>query len=82
MSCQTGEDSTAREVQTDSITTMDRWVQWPPEDLKGWGCDSKDEDDDTIIGNNTTNNLLSDRDAMGLTRFLQSAGQVRQFSLP
>ncbi|XP_065920672.1 cytoplasmic dynein 2 intermediate chain 1-like isoform X2 [Dysidea avara] len=76
VSCQTGEDSTAREAQTDGITTMDRWVQWPPEDLKGWGCDNKDDDDDITTSNDVTNNLLSDKDAMGLTRFLQSASQV------
>ena len=77
VSCQTGEDSAAREVQTDSIKTMDRWVQWPPEDLKGWGCDNSDEDDDIATRNDATNSLLSDKDAMGLTKFLQSASQVR-----
>ena len=82
MSCQTGEDSTAREAQTDGITTMDRWVQWPPEDLKGWGCDNKDDDDDITTSNDVTNNLLSDKDAMGLTRFLQSASQVSQVNPP
>ena len=34
---QTGEDNSERDVQTDEVTSSDRWVQWPPEDLKGFG---------------------------------------------
>ena len=34
---QTGEDNSERDVQTDEVTCSDRWVQWPPEDLKGFG---------------------------------------------
>ena len=37
MSVQTGEDNNERDVQTDEVTCSDRWVQWPPEDLKGFG---------------------------------------------
>ena len=31
---QTGEEV---EVQTEEVERRERWVQWPPEDLKGYG---------------------------------------------
>ena len=34
---QTGEDNSEREVQTDEVSCSNKWVQWPPEDLKGYG---------------------------------------------
>ena len=37
VSVQTGEDNSEREIQTDEIACSDKWVQWPPEDLKGYG---------------------------------------------
>ena len=77
MSSQTGEDSTGRDTQTDDVVMVNRWVQWPPEDLKGWGCDDADDDDIDDVTADTTNVLLSDKEAMGLAKFLQSASQVR-----
>ena len=76
VSSQTGEDSTGRDVQTDDIVMMNRWVQWPPEDRRGWGCD--DDDDNVMNSGHITNTILSDKDAMGLSKFLHSASQVRQ----
>lgn len=75
VSSQTGEDSIGRDVQTDDIVMMNRWVQWPPEDHRGWGCDD-DNDDDVMNSGHITNTILSDKDAMGLSKFLHSASQV------
>lgn len=35
--CQTGEDSVEVDVQTEEIEVAEKWVQWPPEDLRGYG---------------------------------------------
>ena len=40
VACQTGEDNAHIEVQTDTTETREKWVQWPPEDLKGYGGES------------------------------------------
>ena len=56
---------------------VNRWVQWPPEDLRGWGCDDSDDDNDDAITSGHI--LLSDKEAMGLSKFLQNASQVSQF---
>ena len=39
---QTGEDNAEVEVQTEEVERRERWVQWPPEDLKGYGGESCD----------------------------------------
>ena len=54
---------------------VNRWVQWPPEDLRGWGCDDTD-DDDNDDAMTTGHIILSDKEAMGLSKFLQNASQV------
>ena len=77
VSSQTGEDSTARDTQTDDIVMVNRWVQWPPEDLRGWGLDDGDDYDDVMTSGDVANILLSDKESMGLAKFLQSASQVR-----
>ena len=35
--CQTGEDTQEEETQTEEVEGREKWVQWPPEDLKGYG---------------------------------------------
>ena len=37
VACQTGDELEDNETQTDAIKTVEKWVQWPPEDLKGYG---------------------------------------------
>lgn len=37
VSCQTGEDNTEAEVQTEDVEVTEKWVQCPPEDLRGYG---------------------------------------------
>ena len=37
VACQTGDELEDNETQTDTIKTAEKWVQWPPEDLKGYG---------------------------------------------
>ena len=76
MSSQTGEDSTGRDTQTDDVAMVNRWVQWPPEDLRGWGCDDGDDNDDVMTTGHNANILLSEKESMGLSKFLQSASQV------
>ena len=34
---QTGEDNAEAETQTEEVEQTEKWVQWPPEDLKGYG---------------------------------------------
>lgn len=34
---QTGEDTAEVEIQTEVIEGKEKWVQWPPEDLRGYG---------------------------------------------
>ena len=77
VSSQTGEDSTGRDTQTDDIVMVNRWVQWPPEDLRGWGRDDGDDNDDVMTTGGAANILLSDKESMGLAKFLQNASQVR-----
>ena len=42
VACQTGEDTAEAEVQTEVVEGRERWVQWPPDDLKGYGGESCD----------------------------------------
>ena len=77
VSTQTGEDSTGRDTQTDDVVMVNRWVQWPPVDLRGWGCDDDDNNDDEIIMGGVNNILLSEKEVLGLSKFLQNASQVR-----
>ena len=79
VSSQTGEDSTGRDTQTDDVVMVNRWVQWPPEDLRGWGCDDGDNSNDTTGDN--TNILLSEKESIGLSKFLQSASQVNNIGV-
>ena len=37
VSCQTGFDTSEMAAQTDDIAVTEKWVQWPPEDLRGYG---------------------------------------------
>lgn len=37
VACQTGEDNAEAEAQTEEVKMVERWVQWPPEDLRGYG---------------------------------------------
>ena len=34
---QTGEDTVEEGTQTEEVEGREKWVQWPPEDLKGFG---------------------------------------------
>ena len=37
VSSQTGGEMEEGEVQTEEIETREKWVQWPPEDMRGYG---------------------------------------------
>lgn len=37
VSAQTGDDNAEEEAQTEEVGVADKWVQWPPEDLRGYG---------------------------------------------
>ncbi len=80
---QTGEDNREAEVQTRSIPSSDMWVQWPPEDLKGYGSGQKEvevEEDggygsDGIMERGVANRVKG-QSAVRLISFLKKAGQV------
>ena len=42
VACQTGEDNVESETQTEEVIGREKWTQWPPEDAKGYGCESCD----------------------------------------
>ena len=77
MSVQTGEDNQDSEAQTEPITTEERWVQWPPEDLRGWGkggepCDDEDEEAAAFLSHSG----MEGEGALKLISFLKKAGHV------
>ena len=37
VSSQTGGEMEEGEVQTEEVETREKWVQWPPEDMRGYG---------------------------------------------
>ena len=37
VACQTGDELEDNGTQTDDVKTVEKWVQWPPEDLRGYG---------------------------------------------
>ena len=69
---QSGEDNMEAETQTDVVDTANVWVQWPPEDLRGFGREG--ERGEGIVEGVADG--LSGRSAMGLVSFLKRAGQV------
>ena len=77
VSIQSGEDNQDSEVQTETITTEERWVQWPPEDLRGWGKGGNP--DDCEEGDAAALSGLGKMEGEGALRlisFLKKASQV------
>ena len=58
-------------MQTEPVLTVDKWVQWPPEDLRGYGGGDYDDNEEY-----SSSKLLGDS-ALKLVSFLKNAGQVR-----
>lgn len=75
---QTGEDNLEVDCQTDAIHTSDVWVQWPPEDLRGYGREREGEESGVGMLRGMASEL-KDQDAVRLVSFLKSAGQVREY---
>ena len=78
MSSQTGEDNVESDAQTEPVTTEERWVQWPPEDLKGWGKGGdpgrygEGEEGEEAV----SFRRIEGEGALRLISFLKKAGQV------
>ena len=78
MSVQTGEDNQDGDAQTEPIITEERWVQWPPEDLKGWGRGGdpgRYEEEEAEEGGRVSFGMEGES-ALRLISFLKKAGQV------
>ena len=78
VSVQTGEDNEDGEVQTEPIATEEKWVQWPPEDLRGWGKggapgDNEGEDEAAVSSGRIG---MEGEGALRLIAFLKKASQV------
>lgn len=73
VSVQTGEDNMEGSMQTDPIATTDKWVQWPPEDLRGYGGGAPD---DYEYNDESSSSKLLGESALHLVSFLKRAGQV------
>lgn len=87
MSTQTGEDNQESDAQTEPITTEERWVQWPPEDLKGWGKGGdpghyeEGEEGEEAGGGGVSFRRMEGEGALRLISFLKKAGQVSNYIL-
>ena len=82
MSTQTGEDNQESDAQTEPIATEERWVQWPPEDLKGWGKGGDPgrhegaAEGEEVEGGVSFRRMERGEGALRLISFLKKAGQV------
>lgn len=79
---QTGEDNMEVETQTDFISKSDVWVQWPPEDLRGYGREGEGEDEESS-GRGLSGGVaggLKGQSSERLVSFLKRAGQVRNYT--
>jgi hypothetical protein len=66
---QTGEDTVEEGTQTEEVERREKWVQWPPEDLKGFGGPDGEEREETGVEGDTGS-------AVRLASFLKRASQV------
>ena len=78
VSVQTGEDNEDGDAQTESIATEEKWVQWPPEDLRGWGKggapdENEGEDEAAVLSGRIG---TEGEGALRLITFLKKASQV------
>ncbi|KAL5502881.1 hypothetical protein EMCRGX_G009730 [Ephydatia muelleri] len=69
---QTGEDNMERDAQTDAVLCSEKWVQWPPEDFRGWGGPDVDMEDFSDVRSASS----MGEGAIRLLAFLKKAGQV------
>ena len=74
---QTGEDNAEVDTQTDGVPSSSVWVQWPPEDLRGYGREEGEgEGGGGGGGEMGVASETSGEAAMRLVSFLKRAGQV------
>lgn len=74
---QSGEDCMEADAQTDSLVSSDVWVQWPPEDLRGYGREQEEGEGGMASGDVGVADGLAGQSAVRLVSFLKKAGQVR-----
>ena len=80
ISVQTGEDNEYGEAQTEPTVTEEKWVQWPPEDLRGWGKggapgDNEGEDEAAVLSGHVG---TEGEGGLRLIAFLKKASQVSE----
>lgn len=72
---QTGEDNMEADTQTEAVPSSNVWVQWPPEDLRGYGREGGGEGEEGR-GVASGGESAGSQDAVRLVSFLKRAGQV------
>ncbi|RDD40781.1 WD repeat-containing protein 60 [Trichoplax sp. H2] len=70
---QCGDDNLDQEIQTEDITTTDRWVQFPAEGTLSHGASQTRNNDDLFSDSEA---IVMQNDSLKLSQFLQSAGHV------
>ena len=71
---QTNDDVVEIEIQTDDIDYVTRWTQFPPEDLKGYGTETKNNYDayeEDLFGK-----FRLEVNFLGMLNFLEKAAPV------
>ena len=74
---QTGEDNLEVDTQTEPISMSTIWVQWPPEDLKGYGREEEGGEEDLEVTSSASASKMEES-ALKLGSFLKKAGQVNE----
>ncbi|EDV27760.1 uncharacterized protein TRIADDRAFT_53780 [Trichoplax adhaerens] len=72
---QCGDDNLDQEIQTEDITTTDRWVQFPAEGTLSHGASQTRNNDDLFSDSEA---IVMQNDSLKLSQFLQSAGSQVQ----
>ncbi len=80
---QTGEDNMEADTQTDTVPSSSVWVQWPPEDLRGYGREEEGgggggDGDGESEGGVAGGVAAAGQGAVKLVSFLKRAGQVSE----
>lgn len=69
MGVQTREDSEEVGSQTEPVSTASCWAQWPPEDLRGFGCEEDNLEEEEV-------GSRSIQKSQELLKFLTASSQV------
>ena len=78
---QTGEDNMEADTQTEAVPSSNVWVQWPPEDLRGYGREEGggEAEEGGGVASSGSGESVGSQSAVRLVSFLKRAGQVSLF---